>query len=101
MALEKITKIDKIEIIGDGRILQIREATVILEDGVELTRKYHRRILNPMTPTISPEDTATYIDTDISEETTEIQNICSTIWTTNVKTDFKSKINKVKTKDKK
>jgi hypothetical protein len=47
MALEKITKVDKIEIVGDYRHVQVRTATVIEEDGVEVSRSFHRRVVAP------------------------------------------------------
>jgi hypothetical protein len=44
--LTERTIIDKIEILGDGR-LQVREATVIDRDGVEVSRRNHRYVLDP------------------------------------------------------
>ena len=49
MALKKITKIDKIEIVGDYKILQVRTATIISEDNNELSRSFHREALVPGT----------------------------------------------------
>ena len=46
MALTKKVIEDKIEVIGDYKAIQIREATVIFEDGVELSRNFHRRVIN-------------------------------------------------------
>lgn len=67
MALEKVTTDDRIEIIGDYKMIQIRTKTAVLEDGVELSSSYHRRV-------ISPGD-------DVSGETTEIQDIAATVHT--------------------
>ena len=45
MAITKETEEDKIEIVGDYKDIQVRTATVIKEDGVELTRSFHRHSL--------------------------------------------------------
>ena len=47
MALTKTVKIDKIEVVGDYKQIQVREATVIEEDGVELSKSFHRFVLSP------------------------------------------------------
>ena len=46
MALTSETHIDKVEILEDGQI-QVREAKVIMEDGKEISRAYHRMVLDP------------------------------------------------------
>ena len=72
MAIEKSIEQDKIEIVGLYKAVQIREASVIKEDGKELTRSFHRYVLNP--------------DSDISNETDEVKAICDAVWTDDVKT---------------
>jgi hypothetical protein len=67
MALIKTTTIDKIEIVGEYKHIQVREANIIQEDGVELTRSFNRYVLTP--------------GQDISNQTLEIQSIASAIWT--------------------
>ena len=47
MALTKETIQDKIEVVGDFKHIQVRTATVIKEDGVELSRSFHRHIVGP------------------------------------------------------
>ena len=49
MALEKTTKVDKIEVVdtGDWKMVQVRTATVITEDGTELSRTFHRHVVAP------------------------------------------------------
>ena len=74
MALTKTVKCDKIEIVGDFKAIQCRQATVVLEDGVELSRSFHRHVLHP--------------DSDISGEPTETQAICNAVWTDAVKADY-------------
>ena len=47
MAITKETIQDKIEIVGEHKHIQVRTATVIKEDGVELSRSFHRHIVGP------------------------------------------------------
>ena len=47
MAITKETVQDKIEIVGDFKHIQIRTATIIKEDGVEISRSYHRHVVAP------------------------------------------------------
>ena len=47
MALTERTVVDKIEVLENGYI-QVRTATVIEKDGVELTRSFHRHVRTPL-----------------------------------------------------
>ena len=69
MALEKSEINDKLEIVDTGswKVLQVRTATVIKEDGKEISRNFSRKV-------ISPGD-------DWSSEDTEIKTICDMIMT--------------------
>ena len=71
MALSKTIVDDKIEIVGDYKHLQVRTATVVDEDGTELSRSFHRKVLTP--------------DMDVSGESAEIQGIAAAVWTDEVK----------------
>jgi hypothetical protein len=71
MAITKETQIGKIEVVGKYKSVQVRTDTVIIEDGNELSRQYHRHSLMP--------------DTDISSEHTEVQAVCNAVWTQDVK----------------
>ena len=82
MAITKTTTADKIETLENG-IVQVRTATIIKEDGVELTRTFHRHILTPSTKTGD-----TWGDTDISGEEMRVQAICNAVWTNAVKTAY-------------
>jgi hypothetical protein len=82
MAITKTTTADKIETLENGNV-QVRTATVIKEDGVELTRTYHRHVL---APSIKTGDT--WGDTDISGEDARVQAICNAVWTNAVKTAY-------------
>jgi hypothetical protein len=47
MAITKRTEQDKIEIVGEFKNIQVRTATIIEEDGVELSRSFHRHTIAP------------------------------------------------------
>ena len=85
MAITKEIIEDKIEIVGDYRTIQIREATVIKEDGVEISRSFHRNALECVSSVQDEDGNWTHTDTDISGESTEVQGIASTVWTDEVK----------------
>lgn len=87
MALTKTTEEDKIEVVGTHKAIQIRTATVISENGVEISRNFSRKVLHPCTKTGS-----TWADTDVSGESTEVQGIATAVWTTAVKTAYKAAI---------
>ena len=84
MAITKTIEEDKIEIVGKHKNIQIRMATVIKEDGVELTRSFQRKTLECIT---SSHDGSswTHTDTDISGESTEVQGIANAVWTDEIK----------------
>jgi len=86
MALTKEIIEDKIEVVGDYKTIQVRTATVIKEDGVELSRSFHRHALECVSSVKNDDDTWTHTDTDVSGESTEVQGIASAVWTDAVKT---------------
>jgi phage host-nuclease inhibitor protein Gam len=67
MALTEETVQDKIEIVGDYKHVQVRTATIIKRDGVEISRSFHRHV-------VAPGD-------DITNESTEVQAICNAVHT--------------------
>jgi len=85
MAITKEIIEDKIEVVGDYKTIQVRTATVIKEDGVELSRSFHRHALECVQSVKNDDDTWTHTDTDISGESAEVQGIASAVWTTTVK----------------
>jgi len=85
MAITKEIIEDKIEVVGDYKAIQVRTATVIKEDGVELSRSFHRHALDCVSSVKNDDDSWTHTDTDVSGESTEVQGIASTVWTTTVK----------------
>ena len=67
MALTETTEQDKIEIVGEFKLVQVRTATVIKRDDVEISREFHRHVVAP--------------DDDISKESAEVQGICNAVHT--------------------
>ena len=85
MAITKTIVEDKIEVVGDYKTIQVRTATVIKEDDVELTRSFHRKVLECVSSVKNADDSWTHTDTDVSSESTEVQGIATAVWTTTVK----------------
>ena len=88
MSLSKEIKIDSVQIVGDYRKVQIRIATIIKEDNIELSRTFERRMLAP--GKLDHNDKTTYIETDLSGEESWIQSICNACWTTEIKNAHKA-----------
>jgi len=74
MALTEETVQDKIEVVGEFKHVQVRTATVIKRDGVEISRSFHRHVV---APDIS--------SADLANESTEVQAICNAVHTQAVK----------------
>ena len=91
MAITKETVVDKIEVLEIG-LIQVRTATVIKEDGTELSRNFHRHVLNPRTKTGD-----TWGDTDISGEDARVQAIANATWTNDVKSAYETLIDSQET----
>jgi len=70
MAITKRTEIGSMEVLPMGQI-QIRTDTIIEEDGVELSRKYHRHVVEP--------------DSDTSNEDQRVKDVANTVHTPAVK----------------
>jgi len=85
MSITKEIIEDKIEVVGDYKTIQVRTATVIKEDGVELSRSFHRHVLECVSSVKNDDDSWTHTDTDVSGESTEVQGIASAVWTTDIK----------------
>jgi len=86
MALTETIEYDKIEVVGNYKYVQVRKATVIKKDGVEIARSFNRDSLNPGTL----DESDNLVDTDISSQPAEVQSICNAVWTTDVKSAYKS-----------
>ena len=85
MAITKELIEDKIEIVGDYKSIQVRTATIIKEDGVELTRSFHRHALDCVSSVKNADDSWTHTDTNVSGESAEVQGIATAVWTTSIK----------------
>ena len=94
MAIAKTIIVDKIEVVSCGstyssdewKNVQVRTATVIKEDGVELNRSFHRHVLVPGT---IADGSTTLTDTNISGEDAGVQAICNAVWTSSVKEAYR------------
>ena len=95
MALTESIEYDKIEVVGQYKSVNVRKATVIKKDGVELTRSYERYVLDPGTLDASDN----LVDNPLTKEpdgTTdiadEVKAVCNAVWTTTVKNAWKAKL---------
>jgi len=88
MALTESIEYDKIEVVGIYKAVQIRKATVIKKDGVELTRSFERYVLQAGTL----DDSDNLVDTDLSAQPAEVSAICNAAWTDDVKAAWKAKL---------
>ena len=70
MALTERTEEDKIEIIGALKNVQVRTATVIEKDGIEISRTFHRHVVHP--------------GDDVTGECAELQSVAGALWTADV-----------------
>jgi len=77
MALTERTEQDKIEVVGEFKHIQVRTATIIERDGVEISRSFHRHV-------VAPDISAT----DLANESTEVQAICNAVHTEAIKTAY-------------
>ena len=95
MALSESIEYDKIEVVGQYKSVQVRKATVIKKDDVELTRTYQRYVLSPGELDASDN----LVDNPLSKEpdgTTdipdEVKAICTAAWTTTIKNAWKANL---------
>ena len=95
MALTETIEYDKIEVVGQYKAVQVRKATVIKKDGVELTRSFERYVLHPGTL----DGSNNLVDNPLDKEpdgttaiTDEIKAVANAVWTTSVKDAWKAKL---------
>ena len=95
MALTESIEYDKIEVVSQYKNVQVRKATVIKKDDVELTRSFERFVLNPGTL----DESDNLVDNPLDKEpdgTTaiadEVKSICTAAWTDAVKASWKAKL---------
>ena len=75
MALSETIEYDKIQVVGQYKHVEVRKASVIKKDDVEITRSFERYVLEP--------------DHDISAQPTEVKDICNLVWTDSIKEEWK------------
>ena len=95
MALTESIEYDKIEVVGQYKHVQVRKATVIKKDGVELTRSYERFVLDPGTLDGSDNLVNNPLDKEPDGTTNiadEVKAVCNAVWTTSVKNAWKAKL---------
>ena len=80
MALTKEIIEDKIEVVGEFKHIQVRTATVIKEDGVELSRSYHRHVVTP--------------NSDSTNESTDVKAMVAQFHTDAIKTAYNKHLEK-------
>ena len=78
MAITKEEIQDKIEVVGEFKHIQVRTATVIKEDGKEISRSYHRHTVAP--------------DSDSSNESADVKAMVKQFHTNEIKTAYKKHI---------
>ena len=88
MALTERCENDKIEIVGKYRSVQVRCATVIEKNGVEITRTFHRHVLNP--GRLGEDDVL--VETDLSGEDANVAAIAAAAWTEEIKEAWRLKL---------
>ena len=86
MALTKEIVVDKIEVLEMGQV-QVRTATRVLEDGVQLSSSFHRHVVVPSTKA-----SGSWADTDISGEDARVQAVATATWTAEVKTAYQEMV---------
>ena len=95
MALTESIEYDKIEVVGQFKTVQVRKATVIKKDGVELTRSFFRYILDCGTLDASNNLVDNPLDKESDGVTAipdEVKSICGVVWTDAVKSAYKAKL---------
>ena len=100
MALSESIEYDKIEIVGQYKQVQVRKATVIKKDGVELTRSFNRFVLDPGTL----DESDNLVDNPLTKEpdgvtdiADEVKAVCTAVWTTTIKDAWKANLIALKT----
>ena len=85
MALTEETVQDKIEVVGDFKMVQVRTATVIKRDGVEISRSFHRHVVAP--------------DADTSGESDDVKAIAAQVHTDEIKTAYAAHLESMRPSD--
>ena len=100
MALSESIEYDKIEIVGQYKLVQVRKATGIKKDWTELTRSFNRFVLDPGTL----DESDNLVDNPLTKEpdgvtdiVDEVKAVCNAVWTDSVKAAWKTNLIALKT----
>ena len=88
MALSESLEYDKIEIVGQYSIVQVRKKNIVKKDGVEIASSFERYSLTAGSLDVSDN----LVDTDLSAQPTKVQAICNAVWTDDIKAAWKAKL---------
>ena len=95
MALSESIEYDKIEVVGVYKAVQVRKATVVKKDDVEIARSFERFLLQPGTLDASDNLVDNPLDKEPDGTTAiadEVKAVCNAVWTTSVKDAWKAKL---------
>ena len=95
MALTESIEYDKIEVVSEFKLVQVRKAIVIKKDGVELSRSFERFVLDPGTLDASDNLVDNPLDKEPDGTTAiadEVKAVCNAVWTTSIKDAWKAKL---------
>ena len=81
MTITKENIIEKIEVVGEYKAIQIATDTIIKEDGSEISRSRHRKVIHP-----------NILADDLATEDSEVQSIANVVWTDAIKTAWQNKL---------
>ena len=84
MALTKTFEYD-CDVRGEHKHVQVRKATIVKDDDVEISRTYHRHVLH-----CRDKSSGSWADTDISGEDATVQAVCNAVWTSAVKSAYET-----------
>ena len=88
MALTESIEYDKIEVVGDYCIVQVRKKNIVKKDGVEIASNFERYALG--CGDLNESDNL--VDTDISAQPAKVQAVCNAVWTDDIKAAYKAKL---------
>ena len=95
MALTESIEYDKLEVVSACKHVQVRKATIIKKDGVEISKSYSRYSLNCGTL----DESKNFVDTVLDKEPDgvtaipdEVKNLCNLVWTDAVKDLYKAQL---------
>ena len=95
MALSETTEYDKIEVVTKYKQVLVRKATVIKKDGVQIAKSFERYTLNCGKLDASDNLVDNPLDKEADGVTAipdEVKEICNTVWTTDIKALWKTKL---------